>query len=272
MARPATASGRAPEAPTRVMLAETWDGLQDLAGWIVSEKLDGVRAFWNGRTFLSRNGNEYHPPSWFVHGLPAEALDGELWLGRGRFHECSGICRRAVPRIGGAEWKAMRYRVFDAPDCPGGLERRLERAAALVKRTEYGEPVEQVTIPDNRTLRLLLAHVEKLGGEGLIARRPGSLWRPVRSPDMLKVITRVRCEATVVGFEEGEGRCAGVMGALLVRPKGWKGDPWRVGTGFTDKQRETPPEIGTVVTIEHKGLQESGRPREPSFIGARNYE
>src|SRR5262245_4255667 len=46
-----------------LLLAEAWDGVADPTGWWLSEKLDGVRAFWTGDgTFLSRQGNVYHAP------------------------------------------------------------------------------------------------------------------------------------------------------------------------------------------------------------------
>jgi len=31
----------------------------------MSEKLDGVRAFWNGNDFYSRAGNKFNAPDWF---------------------------------------------------------------------------------------------------------------------------------------------------------------------------------------------------------------
>jgi len=46
----------------------------------MSEKLDGVRAYWDGKQFLSRQGNLYHAPAWFTEHLPAVPLDGELWI------------------------------------------------------------------------------------------------------------------------------------------------------------------------------------------------
>ena len=65
-----------------LLLAERWDNAQDLAGWWLSEKLDGVRAYWDGRQFLSRLGNLFHAPDWFVDGFPSVPLDGELWIDR----------------------------------------------------------------------------------------------------------------------------------------------------------------------------------------------
>src|SRR5437879_1085254 len=77
-----------------LLLAESWDGESDPTGWWMSEKLDGVRAYWDGKQFLSRQGNRYFAPDWFVAGLPLEPLDGELWIGRKQFQRTVSIVRR----------------------------------------------------------------------------------------------------------------------------------------------------------------------------------
>jgi DNA ligase-1 len=67
-----------------LLLAHRWEE-QDPTGWWLSEKLDGVRAYWDGKQFISRLGNAYLAPDWFIEGLPEFPLDGELFAGRGRF-------------------------------------------------------------------------------------------------------------------------------------------------------------------------------------------
>src|SRR5437868_6812014 len=88
--KPVTSAGKEAEAPP-LLLAETWDGVTDPKGWWLSEKLDGVRAYWTGTGFSSRLGNVFHAPAWFTEGLPAVPLDGELWLGRKQFQRTVSI-------------------------------------------------------------------------------------------------------------------------------------------------------------------------------------
>lgn len=38
-----------------LMLLDTYEN-QDVQGWVMSEKLDGVRGYWDGKTLLSRQG------------------------------------------------------------------------------------------------------------------------------------------------------------------------------------------------------------------------
>lgn len=116
-----------------VLLAEVWDeALHDPTGWWMSEKLDGVRAWWDGKTFVSRQGNRYLAPDWFTAALPAHPLDGELFAGRGRFQDTVSIARRVDA---GLRWRELTYVVFDAPAHDAAFEARLEHARSL----ELGE-------------------------------------------------------------------------------------------------------------------------------------
>ena len=62
-----------------LLLAETEQGQADVALYLVSEKLDGVRAFWDGQALRTRNGHTIQVPSWFVARFPAQPLDGGVF-------------------------------------------------------------------------------------------------------------------------------------------------------------------------------------------------
>ena len=69
----------------------------DLRQHLVSEKMDGVRARWDGKQLLSRNGNTFAALEWFFANFPSHPLDGELWMRRGQFEAVSGAVRRKNP-------------------------------------------------------------------------------------------------------------------------------------------------------------------------------
>ena len=94
---PAPARAKAAAAPA-LLLATRWEPDVDPAGWWMSEKLDGVRAYWTGSKFLSRNGNEFKAPGWCCKNCPRAPLDGELWIGRGAFRGwlAAALRRRGV--------------------------------------------------------------------------------------------------------------------------------------------------------------------------------
>src|SRR4030095_7170834 len=88
-----------------LLLAHPWESHVDLTGWWMSEKLDGVRAYWDGKHFISRLGHRFHAPAWFTAGLPETPLDGELWGGRKNFQRTISIVRRQDQSL---EWKKVK--------------------------------------------------------------------------------------------------------------------------------------------------------------------
>ena len=250
-----------------LLLAENWDTSADLSDWWMSEKLDGVRAYWDGKQFLSRQGNLYHAPAWFIEGLPAVPLDGELWIDRKKFQRTVSIVRRQDKND---LWSEVKFLVFDAPAATGGFEDRIaflkETIAAGNSKFARVHAHERCRSLD--ALRAELSRIEALGGEGLMLRQPGSKYVAGRSSTLLKVKTFHDAEALVIGHQAGAGKHAGRMGALLVRLP--NGTEFAIGTGFTDRERENPPATGATITFRYQELSDAGVPRFPSWGGIRH--
>ena len=268
-AKPAKAAkaGKAEVTPPPVLLAHVWENDTNLSGWWMSEKLDGVRAYWDGKRFLSRLGNSYNAPAWFTKGLPDTPLDGELWVGRKRFQRCVSIVRRQEEHD---EWKEVQYLVFDAPDEKGPFEDRLAYIERYMKQhaPAYARFHEHVRCRGTDHMREELRRVEALGGEGLMMRRPGSNYEVGRSYSLLKVKSFHDAEARVVGHQAGTGKHKGRLGALLVEmPNGTR---FAVGTGLSDAERNNPPAVGSVITYRYQELSDGGVPRFPSYVGVRH--
>ena len=249
-----------------LLLAESWDNSQDLSGWWMSEKLDGVRAFWDGQQFLSRQGNLYHAPDWFIDGLPSVPLDGELWIDRKAFQRTVSIVRRQDK---GEQWKSVRFLVFDAPSQSGAFEDRMGylKDGVLSWKNSFLLLHQQELCRDVNHLRAELQRIESLGGEGLMLREPGSTYVAGRSSTLLKVKTFHDAEATVIAHEPGRGKHSGRLGALVVQLP--NGKQFSVGTGFSDRQRESPPPIGSLIQFRYQELSDGGIPRFPSYVGLR---
>jgi len=246
-----------------VLLAETWDGALDPAGWWMSEKLDGLRAYWDGIRLISRLGNPFHAPDWFIAGLPNHPLDGELFLARKSFQKTTAIVRRQDKSD---HWKQIKFLIFDAPGHGGAFEERMELLKGLPAH-EYAAAHAHTRCNGVDHLRQELARVEALGGEGLMLRQPGSTYVAGRSATLLKVKSFKDDEAIVTGHQPGTGRHKGRLGALLVRLA--NGTEFAIGTGFSDKERENPPAIGATVTFRYQELSDGGVPRFPSFAAVR---
>jgi len=249
-----------------VLLAHKWEVEHDPTGWWMSEKLDGVRAYWDGETFVSRLGNRFFAPDWFVEDLPADTLDGELWVGRKMFSKTISIVRSGAA---GIEWKNVSFVVFDAPNAKGGFEDRIAHAEKVLKRSgaPHARFLEHVSCTGFDHLREELTRVEALGGEGLMLRRPKSKYEIGRSQSLLKVKTFHDSEARVIGHAPGSGKHKGRLGALVCELP--TGVTFNVGTGFSDAERQAPPKIGAVITFRYQELTDDGVPRFPSWVGER---
>lgn len=254
------------------LLAKSWNLEDDPTGWWVSEKLDGVRALWDGKCLRSRVGNVFPAPDWFTKLLPRDAtLDGELWIARGAFQTTVSVVKSGSRDKG---WGRIFYCVFDMPDEPGRFEKRQAELAGLVvqieSRSRQVRHVQQTKCGGRKELALLLDGVLKLGAEGLMLREPGSLYAFTRSSTLRKLKRFFDEEALVIGYDPGAGKHEGRLGALKCRDK--TGALFKVGTGFSDAEREKPPAIGTTITFRFQERTESGTPRFPSFVTARDYE
>jgi len=239
----------------------------DPAGWLVSEKLDGVRALWDGTRLRFRGGGEVAAPAWFLRTLPSQSLDGELWVGRCRFDELSGLVRRASPDD--AAWQQVRYMVFEMPGGPLRFHERVAALSELARRagSPQWQAVPQSTVTGRDALRRRLDEVVRSGGEGLMLHRSDAAYVTGRSRVLLKLKPVQDADAVVIGHAPGRGRLAGRLGALQVRTDA--GVVFQIGTGFSDAQRDAPPPLGSTVTFTHRGLTPQGVPRFASFLRLR---
>lgn len=247
--------------PPPLMLANSYRGDVDVGEYWISEKLDGVRGYWDGQRLLTRNGVEVRTPAWFIAGWPALPMDGELWSGRGRFEQTSGIVRSGEPDD--AAWRQMRFMVFDLPAHPGPFDARLLGATGIA----WLQPVEQFKLATSAELDAKLAAVVAEGGEGLMLHRGDAPYVARRSDDLLKLKPYEDAEARVLGYLPGRGKYAGLLGALLVERS--DGLQFRLGGGFSDEQRRKPPPLGSWVTYRYNGLTEDGVPRFARFLRVR---
>jgi len=259
---PASAASALP-----AMLAQDWSTGQSPQGFLVSEKLDGVRALWDGQSLRFRSGLPVAAPAWFTEALPKVPLDGELWLGRGQFERLAGVVRKAQPLD--AEWRQVRLMVFDLPGAAGTFAQRVLGIESLVQVA--GQPwlqaVAQTRVSSAEALAAMLKERVGQGGEGLMLHRADALWVPGRSADLLKLKPMQDAEARVVGHLPGKGRHAGRLGALLLALP--DGQQFALGVGLTDAQREAPPAIGSVVTYRYRGHTAKGLPRFASYLRER---
>lgn len=258
-------SKKSQKGPERVMLAQNWKRKQDVTEWWMSEKLDGIRALWNGTQLITRMGNAVHAPNWFLKKFPPFPIDGELWIGRGKFSKTVSIVRKKNPND--QEWRQIRFAIFDAPQSATKFE---ERQAFLKRFFQHDEKnqlflLRQTQCKGKKHLLRELERITENGGEGVMLRKPFSSYEYKRSHNLLKVKKFRDGEAVVLGYKPGKGKYKGQMGALLVElPNGIR---FSIGSGFSDQERKNPPQPGTKVRFRYQNLTKAGKPRFPSYLG-----
>ena len=251
-----------------LLLAERYRGDIDVSRYWVSEKLDGVRAIWDGKILQFRSGNPVPAPSWFVDALPRQPLDGELWLGRRSFDQLSSIVRRQTPDD--AEWRRVRYMIFELPNASGSFTDRVEQIKAVTAAANlpWLQAVAQFRLPDAAALQKQLRDVVRQGGEGLMLHREDATYETGRSSALLKLTPWLDAEVRVIGHRPGKGKYRGMLGALQMEmPDGRR---FALGSGLTDAQRRNPPPVGTLVTYRYRELTHKGMPRFPRYLRVRD--
>ncbi|HWH02963.1 MAG TPA: DNA ligase D [Gemmatimonadales bacterium] len=237
------------------MLAETREGPFTKEGWLFELKLDGYRVRVgkeNGvAKVVSRNGHDLSPVfpeiARVVAALPFEGLvlDGELVV----------LDERGHPTFNGLQNRARISRSFDvrraAVENPttlycfdllafGGYDTRglpLEKRKELLRKIVPATGALRYSEHFVKEGEALYRQVERLGLEGIMAKRADSTYRAGRSPAWLKIRADRADDFVVVGFTKAKGSRAGFgalhLGAYRDGALVYVG---RAGSGFTDKE------------------------------------
>ena len=253
-----------------LILAKHFSGDIQHQGYWLSEKLDGVRCYWNGRKLLTRNGNEIHAPPWFTAQLPRHALDGELWMARGAFQMLTSVVLDKQPHE--KLWEQIQFFVFDLPHSNARFEERQILLSSLVEQTNIShlKYVEQTKVFSTEEIQEKLDDLVSMGAEGVMLRAPNSPYESGRSDYLLKLKPRHDAEARVVAYQAGRGQFEDMLGAIWVETK--DGTLFKIGTGFSHEERKNPPPIGSEITFSYQGLTDNGVPRFASYERIRQAE
>ena len=254
---------------------------QNVGGWLASEKLDGVRAYWDGRNLLSRNGKILAAPGgWSAH-FPPFALDGELYTARGEFEKIQSIVMDKTPNE--AAWSEIKFHVFDVPEASGGLLKRLsELEKFILQNPQAGQNlkiIKQVKVKDNAEFESFAEAFIAKGGEGAVVREPNAPYERKRSKNALKYKEFKDAECEVTGVNAGTGKYAVLMGSVTCKALSAAGSnsdeqiasgvKFKIGSGFSDEERANPPKIGSIITYKYQNLTAKGVPRFPVFLRVR---
>ncbi|WP_166369768.1 DNA ligase [Psychromonas sp. SA13A] len=250
-----------------IQLATTFRQDINIEQYFVSEKLDGLRAYWDGEQLISKQGNRFTAPAWFTRDFPTTALDGELWISRQQFEKVSGIVR--TQDINNPRWQQVKFMIFDLPLSPAPFSQRIQQMQQLVDQAKspYLQVIKQQKLTSITALYALLDKVVAETGEGLMLHHEQALYQHKRNRDLMKLKKFEDAEATVIEHLPGKGKYKGKLGSLLVKTE--DGITFKIGSGFSDKERQNPPPIGATISYRYTGKTRNNVPRFTSFMRVR---
>lgn len=253
-----------PTSPPPLLLAKNYSADVEVSKFLISEKLDGVRAYWDGSNLITRGGHVINAPDWFTKGFPHVELDGELWLGRKQFEKLSGTVRKHQPID--SEWHLVKYVVFDLPRDLATFEQRYQKLQSLKAKlsSRYITLVKQISLTSKLELDEYSTRIIAKGGEGLMLHRKDSLYQAKRSFDLQKMKPFDDDEAVVIAHIVGKGKYQNMLGAIEVINK--EGIKFKIGSGFSLKERLNPPPLNSEITYRYRGKTNKNTPRFATFL------
>lgn len=239
---------------------------QNIDGWYMSEKLDGIRAFYDGKHLLTKNGNIIHAPKTFTQNFPDFFLDGELWTKRNDFEHIQSIVLDKKPS---AQWRNITYNIFESPFSKGDFAQRLQKVQTWFENhpNKNITIITQIVCQNKKHLDEYLEEIVARKGEGVIIKNPHLPYISKRNSNSLKVKKFYDTEGTVIGMNSNQN---GTMKSLRVKLPNQV--IFNLGGGFSKQQRLNPPKIGEVITFKYYGLTKRGKPKFASFLRIRDKE
>jgi len=242
--------------------------IENIKQYWVSEKLDGMRGYWNGEELLSRQGNIIHSPKWFTKYWPKTVMDGELWLGRDQFQQTLSCVRKK--KSDAYCWQKVQFMIFDLPKHTGTFTNRINEMKILVNKnpSPYLGMIKQFKLSTTKQLETKLNQIIANKGEGLMLHRSNAYYHRGRSRNILKLKKHQDAEAVVIAYVAGKGKYLGKLGSIKVELA--NGITFKIGSGFSDKDRNNPPAIGSIITFKYNGKTQAGIPRFARFLRIRS--
>lgn len=269
-------------------------------GWFLSEKYDGYRARFDPekKCFVSRAQKIFNAPEWFKQAMiPVLHLDGELWAGRENFQDM-GVVRKKNPVP--LEWKNIKFVVYDLPNKKGNFETRINALKKYIDinnarwdhiRQDLEEPFRSLDCPLVMADQIKIKTMEQFnkiydkviveGGEGVMIKDPKSAYEDKRSNFLLKYKPNFDAEAIIIDYSPGKKKYEGMLGGFVCKPlinhdsfhsiDNNENHEFTI-SGMDDEIRSnyklTHP-VGTIISYEHSGLTNSGKPRFARYVRIR---
>lgn len=236
--------------------------------FVYSEKLDGVRAFWDGKNLYSKGGKLLTPPSFFTQNFPPFAIEGELWSKRGDFENIVSILKSTKKK---EKWRELKFYIFEVPNQQGGILKRLEVLEAYLasQPAPFISIIPQLPLNTLQALQDALSAITQAGGEGVVVREKDAPYYTGRNKKAMKLKLYEDRECKITSYVQGKGKFENLVGSIICLD----GDvEFKIGSGMSEDFRKNPPKVGTIITYKYFGLNKNKLPKFPVFLRIRSDE
>ena len=236
--------------------------------FVYSEKLDGVRAFWDGKNLYSKGGKLLTPPSFFTQNFPPFAIEGELWSKRGDFENIVSILKSTKKK---EKWRELKFYIFEVPNQQGGILKRLEVLEAYLasQPAPFISIIPQLPLNTLQALQDALGAITQAGGEGVVVREKDAPYYTGRNKKAMKLKLYEDRECKITSYVQGKGKFENLVGSIICLD----GDvEFKIGSGMSEDFRKNPPKVGTIITYKYFGLNKNKLPKFPVFLRIRSDE
>jgi len=157
---------------------------EKVSEWWVSEKLDGVRATWNGEKLHFRSWELIFVPDWFTENITEQLTNIELWMERGTFEKLSGIVRNIQPNQ--KDWRQVRYMLLELIEHPRTYTLRIDKMGKLTEtlKISWFQPILQIRLNSVDALLSMLNEIITKGGGWVMLYNADSIFHNGRSDDL----------------------------------------------------------------------------------------
>jgi DNA ligase-1 len=245
----------------KVMLAVPFNEKKLRFPCLLQPKIDGVRALYMNGKFYSRTGKIFKGLDHILVNCTASIgpLDGELIVPNMSFEDSTGLIKdhNSTPDA--------EYHIFDIKNTVLLHNHRHKILHDTIVENKHVKLVPTFTCNNRSQLNIAFQAFVKNGFEGLMIKKMNHKYMEKRSNSWMKMKAQKTIDLKVVDVVTGTGKYDDMLGALVCE---YKGKTVRVGTGFSDKQREEfllDPPVGKMIEIFYQNKTKNSRLRHPSF-------
>jgi ATP-dependent DNA ligase len=175
--------------------------------------------------------------------LPGDHQFADRQTGNGILNKANKgtISAEEATMVHASVWDVIPYAYFTDGDCPVPYSKRFSSLEQLIQKQSADNKrvwlVSSQIVQTIEEAQEMFQEYLSLGYEGIILKDGSGVWEDKRAKHQIKFKGELECDLKIVAFEEGTGKAAGMLGAIVCESADGIVKV-NVGSGFNDAQRK----------------------------------